>query len=72
MSQVEYVKHPVFGVHVPRSCPDVPPQVLDARAQWTDPVAYDHAASDLAGRFRKNFEKFSNVSEEIRCTGPQG
>lgn len=49
---------PVFGVGVPVECPGVPNEILDARAQWSDGVAYDRAAKELEGRFQKNFEKF--------------
>jgi phosphoenolpyruvate carboxykinase (ATP) len=69
LSRVAFTEHPIFGVLVPRSCPDVPAQVLDARSQWADGAAYDRAAAALAARFRRNFEKFSNVSEEIRRAG---
>ena len=63
---------PVFGLHVPRSCPDIPPEVLDPRSTWKDPEAYDAQAQDLAGRFRKNFEQFSmSVSSEVRQAGPR-
>ena len=63
---------PVFGLHVPRSCPDVPPEVLDPRSTWKDPEAYDAQAQDLAGRFRKNFEQFSmSVSSAVRQAGPR-
>ena len=37
---------------------------------WPDKQAYDHAARDLAARFNKNFEKFSNVSCEILEAAP--
>jgi phosphoenolpyruvate carboxykinase (ATP) len=50
--------HPVFGVHVPKSCADVPVELLDARGLWEDKAAYDRTAADLEARFRKNFEKF--------------
>ncbi len=67
-----YSEHPIFRVGVPQSCPDVPSRVLDARSQWTDPAAYDRAARDLAARFRKNFETFASVSEQIRRAEPAG
>jgi phosphoenolpyruvate carboxykinase (ATP) len=60
----------VFGVAVPQSCPAVPSSILDARGMWPDKVAYDHAARELAGRFRKNFEKFQGVRPEIMQAGP--
>jgi phosphoenolpyruvate carboxykinase (ATP) len=62
--------HPVFKVAVPKSCPDVPPQFLDARGMWADKQAYDRAAHDLSARFNKNFEKFSGVSCEILEAAP--
>jgi phosphoenolpyruvate carboxykinase (ATP) len=63
--------HPVFRVAVPKSCPGVPSQFLDARGMWADKTAYDKAAEDLSRRFNKNFEKFSNVSVEIVEAAPR-
>lgn len=69
---VETSQDPVFGLHTPTSCPDVPAEILTPRATWKDKNAYDEKARDLAGRFRKNFEQFSqSVSEKIRATGPR-
>jgi phosphoenolpyruvate carboxykinase (ATP) len=62
--------HPVFRVMVPREVPDVPAEVLDARGQWKDKAAYDRAAEELSARFRKNFEKFGHVTEEILEAAP--
>jgi phosphoenolpyruvate carboxykinase (ATP) len=62
--------HPVFQVLVPESCPGVPPQLLDARAMWKDPEAYDRAATDLSARFRRNFAKFGTVEPEILEAAP--
>ena len=70
LKDVAFAPHPIFGVHVPASCPGVPAEVLDARAMWTDGAAYDEAARALAERFQRNFEKFSNVSGEIRQAAP--
>ena len=61
---------PVFHVAVPKSCPGVPSQFLDARGMWADRTAYDKAARDLSNRFNKNFEKFPHVSLEIAQAAP--
>jgi phosphoenolpyruvate carboxykinase (ATP) len=61
----------VFRVLVPKSCPGVPAEVLDAAAQWPDRAAYDAAAAGLAARFRKNFEKFGAVAPEIAAAAPR-
>jgi len=62
--------HPIFRVLVPKSVPGVPSELLDARGQWKDKAAYDRAAEDLSARFRKNFEKFGEVAEEITEAAP--
>ncbi|HLK67226.1 MAG TPA: phosphoenolpyruvate carboxykinase (ATP) [Bryobacteraceae bacterium] len=62
--------HPVFRVAVPKSCPGVPSQFLDARGMWAEGHAYDKAAHDLSQRFNKNFEKFNHVSAEIAKAAP--
>jgi phosphoenolpyruvate carboxykinase (ATP) len=64
--------HPVFQVLVPTSVPGVPSELLDPRAQWADPAAYDRAAQDLSARFRANFAKFGAVEEEILEAAPLG
>ena len=64
---------PVFGVHVPRSCPGVPTEVLRPRDAWADPAAYDAKARQLAALFRDNFKAYSNqVSEAVRMAEPKG
>ena len=63
---------PVFGLAVPQAIPNVPTEILDPRATWSDPAAYDAQAKKLAGMFRKNFEKFGTVATKIRDAGPQG
>ncbi|HEX3724449.1 MAG TPA: phosphoenolpyruvate carboxykinase (ATP) [Nitrolancea sp.] len=63
---------PVFGVHVPESCPGVPQNVLNPRQAWSDPNAYDEQARNLARMFAKNFEQFaSSLAPEIRAAGPR-
>ncbi|MGH9334834.1 MAG: phosphoenolpyruvate carboxykinase (ATP), partial [Vicinamibacteria bacterium] len=71
LEQVETREHPIFGVHVPRSCPDVPTDVLDARGTWSNPEAYDAQARKLASMFDQNFEKFRrDVGEDVRAAAP--
>ena len=54
--KVEYELHPVFNLRMPKSCPDVPSEVLNPRNTWADKDAYDRAADKLRGMFQKNFE----------------
>ncbi len=72
LNSAEYVPHPVFGVLVPQSVPGVPAEVLNPRDTWADKEAYDKKASELAGLFNKNFEKYAaQASEEIKSAAPK-
>ena len=71
LAQVPTEPDPIFGVHVPTHCPDVPPEVLKPRNTWKNPAAYDEKARHLAQLFRKNFEQFaSGVSDEVKAVAP--
>lgn len=72
LDEVIYAEDPIFGLSVPKSCPGVPAEVLNPRGTWNDKSAYDAKANDLAGRFRKNFEKFQSASAAVRAAGPKG
>jgi phosphoenolpyruvate carboxykinase (ATP) len=70
IDQAELVTDPVFGLHVPTSCPDVPGKILVPRETWDDKDAYDRRAADLASRFKKNFAQFVLPTDEVRNAGP--
>jgi phosphoenolpyruvate carboxykinase (ATP) len=67
---VEFVTELAFGLHIPVSCPGVPPEVLNPRNLWPDKAAYDQQAADLGTRFRANFEQF-DAPEAVRAAGPE-
>ncbi|MBP1156973.1 MULTISPECIES: phosphoenolpyruvate carboxykinase (ATP) [unclassified Paenibacillus] len=71
IEQTTFVADPIFGVLCPESVPGVPSEVLVPRNTWEDKAEYDAKAAELAERFMKNFEKFSDMSEEIISAGPQ-
>jgi phosphoenolpyruvate carboxykinase (ATP) len=49
---------PFFGLQIPDAVPDVPSEVLDPRAAWSDPAAYDAQARKLVGLFAENFKQY--------------
>jgi phosphoenolpyruvate carboxykinase (ATP) len=68
LAEVGFRKHRDFGLLMPESCPDVPREILDPKATWEDPEAYDRMAHELAGRFQANFERFApHVGAEVRA-----
>lgn len=71
LEDAEYIAHPVFGILMPRNCPNVPSEILNPRNTWPDKTAYDEAAKKLAQQFINNFEKYaSGVSAEILAAAP--
>jgi phosphoenolpyruvate carboxykinase (ATP) len=71
LGDVEYREDPVFGLEVPTSVPGVDDGLLDPRATWADPKAYDGKAAELARLFRENFEKFEGIPDWIHEAGPR-
>jgi phosphoenolpyruvate carboxykinase (ATP) len=69
LKDVQFETDPAFGLTVPKTVPDVPPEFLHARDAWSDKAAYDKAAADLSARFAKNFEKF-DIPANIKAAGP--
>ena len=70
LEKADFTPHPVFQIEVPKSCPDVPTEVLDPKNTWANKDDYDKNARELAQRFAKNSEQFSEVSKEILEAGP--
>jgi phosphoenolpyruvate carboxykinase (ATP) len=71
LDDVPTTPDPIFGIGIPQSVPEVPPDVLQPRKTWKDPAAYDAQAKKLAGMFLKNFEQYADgVTPEIRDAGP--
>ena len=72
LDQVEYEAHPIFGMMMPKECPNVPTEVLNPRNTWADKNHYDIKAKELAAQFIKNFEKYADgVNEEILAAAPK-
>lgn len=72
LDNVEYRTHPVFGLAIPTSCPDVPNAVLNPRDTWRNEKEYDKMANDLAERFNKNFKKYADkATKEIKAAAPK-
>jgi phosphoenolpyruvate carboxykinase (ATP) len=53
LTKVAYTVDPVFGLHIPQSCPGVPGEILMPRNTWSSPQDYDAQAGQLAQRFQE-------------------
>ena len=69
---VEYVKDPVFGYLVPRTCPGLPDHILEPARAWPSIDTYMKRYRSLASRFIDNFKKFEpGTPREIVEAGPK-
>lgn len=64
---------PVFNLAVPTCVKGVDSKILNPRNLWSNPADWDKAARDLAAKFIKNFENFTDTEEGKRlvAAGPQ-
>ena len=66
-----YHIHSVFGVKQPRTCPNVPTEVLSPRQTWKNDEGYYQTAYKLAQAFKDNFSKFEDIAnDEILAGAP--
>lgn len=72
LNDVEYELDPIFNVNIPKSCPNVPSEILDPRNVWEDKDAYLESAKTLAKKFRENFaKKYPDMPANIVNAGPK-
>ena len=71
LETVNYRHDDIFNLDVPKSCTDVPSEILDPRNTWVEKDSYDFSARNLARMFIENFKKFGGTPQEIRDAGPQ-
>ncbi|QNJ97228.1 phosphoenolpyruvate carboxykinase (ATP) [Constantimarinum furrinae] len=69
LDDVAYEQHPIFGLMVPQSCPNVPSEVLNPKETWKNKKAYDIQAKELANSFRENFAKFEEFANDEILSG---
>ena len=64
---------PYFNLEVPTALPGVDPAILDPRDTYGDASEWDTKAKDLAGRFVKNFVKYTgnDAGKALVAAGPK-
>ncbi|MFT3922094.1 MAG: phosphoenolpyruvate carboxykinase (ATP) [Myxococcales bacterium] len=71
LARADTYEDPIFGFAVPKTCPDVPAEILNPRNTWQDKAAYDATALKLAGLFVENFKKYeAGARADVRAAGP--
>jgi phosphoenolpyruvate carboxykinase (ATP) len=60
LDDVAYWSHPVFGMMIPQSCPDVPRDILNPWNTWADQKEYGCTAEKLSQKFNENFAQYES------------
>lgn len=72
LKDARFRRDPFFGFDVPVSVPGVDDSILDPRATWPDPAAYDAKARALVKMFVDNFAQFeAHVEQGVREAAPR-
>jgi phosphoenolpyruvate carboxykinase (ATP) len=72
LENVEFYRDPVFGFEVPKSCPDVPDDVMYPSRSWQKETEYWKKYKQLAFRFIDNMKKFElDTPKGIIDAGPK-
>jgi phosphoenolpyruvate carboxykinase (ATP) len=56
LEEIGFVKDPIFGLLLPKSCPDVLTALLTPAKNWQDPASYNIEAYKLLNAFDSNFK----------------
>ena len=74
LAKVEYELSPVFNLHIPKTCPGVPQELLHPEKVWLpkNDMSYLEAVRKLAGMFQQNFLKYQDeTSADVVAAGPR-
>ncbi|GAB1440255.1 phosphoenolpyruvate carboxykinase (ATP) [Providencia sp.] len=73
IEKADMIKLPVFDLEVPTALPGVETNILDPRNTYADKAQWDEKAKDLADRFVKNFDKYTDTpaGEALVKAGPK-
>ncbi len=67
---IEFVHDEIFNLDIPVKVPGVPDELLIPKNLWKDTEEYQKVAIDLSRKFKENFHRFKEASEEIVQAGP--
>ncbi len=73
LNKDNYHVHSMFGLQQPRTCPNVPDEILSPRKSWNNDEGYYETAKKLTASFKENFKQFEKyANKEIMDGQPLG
>jgi phosphoenolpyruvate carboxykinase (ATP) len=72
LADAEFEVYETFNLHVPKTCSNVPDEMLNPAKSWTGNTNFKDEVTKLGRLFNENFEKYaSEATEEVIKAGPQ-
>ncbi len=72
LDKAEYGTTPYFKLNFPKSCTNVPSEILEPKNAWKDKESFNQTAQGLAASFVKNFEQYASAANaEILAAAPR-
>lgn len=71
LAKAEYEEFPLFNLHIPKSCTNVPGDVLHPERSWQNQEAFKKTLTKLGQLFIENFESYANrAGKNVLAAGP--
>ncbi|KAH8776332.1 phosphoenolpyruvate carboxykinase-domain-containing protein [Diaporthe sp. PMI_573] len=72
LAKVEYENYDIFNLQVPKTCPNVPSELLNPAKAWTaGGDSFTQEVTKLGKLFNENFKKYeSEATPEVKAAGP--
>jgi len=72
LAKAEYETYDVFNLAVPKSCTDVPDELLNPKKSWSGNADFGEEVNKLADLFVDNFKNYADeASQEVIDAGPK-
>lgn len=70
LAKAEYETYDTFNLHVPKTCPGVPDDMLNPKKSWSGQADFKEEVTKLGGLFVENFKKYADeATEEVIKAG---
>ena len=70
LAKAEYETYETFNLHVPKTCPGVPDELLNPKKSWSGQADFKGEVTKLGGLFVENFKKYADeATEEVIKAG---
>ncbi|KAK3111424.1 Protein kinase C-like 1 [Teratosphaeriaceae sp. CCFEE 6253] len=72
LAKAEFETYDVFNLSVPKTCANVPDEILNPKKSWVGASDFTEEVTKLADLFNENFKKYADeATEDVLKAGPQ-